>query len=80
MSARRVGRTTALDSNGVEPRDPLEVLLLGGDRDEYVDRSFWHDAEADGVTFQVRHEAQGWNEWNTPWPLQEGDEPFGRSF
>src|SRR5262249_49260716 len=67
---RTVRRGPGADSQGVEVRDPLEIMLLAGDRDEYVDRSFWHDAEADGVTFQVRHEAQGWNEWNTPWPLQ----------
>src|SRR5260221_4562554 len=36
---------------GAEPRDPLETSILGGDRDEYIDKSFWHDAEARGVTF-----------------------------
>ena len=63
----RLGRKTAPDSNGVEPRDPLEVLLLGGDRDEYVDRSFWHDAEADGVTFQESRVDGRWDEDGGEW-------------
>jgi hypothetical protein len=63
----RLGRKTAPDSNGVELRDPLEVLLLGGDRDEYVDRSFWHDAEADGVTFQESRVDGRWDEDGGEW-------------
>jgi hypothetical protein len=34
-----------------ELHDPLEISILSGDRDEYIDKSFWHDAEAAGVTF-----------------------------
>ncbi len=60
-------RGPAQDSNGVEPRDPLEVMLLAGDRDEYVDRSFWHDAEADGVTFQESRVDGRWDEDGGEW-------------
>ena len=35
----------------MDPRDLLELTILGGDRDEYIDKSFWHDAEARGITF-----------------------------
>jgi hypothetical protein len=63
-TARR-GPGTA--SQGVEVRDPLEVMLLAGDRDEYVDRSFWHDTEADGVTFQESRVDGRWDEDGGEW-------------
>jgi hypothetical protein len=63
----RLGRRPDPDSNGTEPRDPLEILLLAGDRDEYVDRSFWHDAEADGVTFQESRVDGRWNNDGGEW-------------
>ena len=47
---------------GMEPRDPLEITLLGGDRDEYIDKSFWHDAEAGGVTFDESRVDGIWDE------------------
>lgn len=47
---------------GIEPRDPLEITLLGGDRDEYIDKSFWHDAEAAGVTFDESRVDGIWDE------------------
>lgn len=49
-AVRRRGSWT--DSHGVEPRDPLELVVLAGEREEFVERSFWQDAEADGVTFE----------------------------
>jgi len=61
------GRGLAQESNGTEPRDPLEVMLLTGDRDEYVDRSFWHDAEAEGVTFQESRVDGRWDEDGSEW-------------
>lgn len=71
LSAGAPGRTArrgpGTDSQGVEVRDPLEVLLLAGDRDEYVDRSFWHDAEADGVTFQESRVDGRWDEDGGEW-------------
>ncbi len=45
-----------------EPRDPLEISLLSGDRDEYIDKSFWHDAEARGVTFDESRVDGIWEE------------------
>jgi hypothetical protein len=70
-SAGTSGRTArpgpGADSQGVEARDPLEVLLLAGDRDDYVDRSFWHDAEADGVTFQESRVDGRWDEDGNEW-------------
>ena len=60
-------RGSGAESNGVEARDPLEVMLLAGDRDEYVDRSFWHDAEADGVTFQESRVDGRWDEDGNEW-------------
>jgi len=60
-------RGPGVDSHGVEARDPLEVLLLAGDRDEYVDRSFWHDAEADGVTFEESRVDGKWDEEGSEW-------------
>jgi hypothetical protein len=50
-----------VDSHGVEPRDPLEFVVLAGDRDEFVERSFWQDAEADGVTFEESRVDGKWN-------------------
>ena len=47
---------------GAEPRDPLEIAVLGGDRDEYIDKSFWHDAEAHGVTFDESRVDGIWDE------------------
>ena len=47
---------------GAEPRDPLEITLLSGDRDEYIDKSFWHDAEAGGVTFDESRVDGVWDE------------------
>jgi len=64
---RAARRGPGADSQGVEVRDPLEVLLLAGDRDEYVDRSFWHDAEADGVTFQESRVDGRWDDEGTEW-------------
>jgi hypothetical protein len=63
----QLGRRPGLESNGTESRDPLEVLLLAGDRDEYVDRSFWHDAEAGGVTFQESRVDGRWDEDGGEW-------------
>ena len=60
-------RGVAPDSHGTEPRDPLEVLLLAGDRDEYVERSFWHDAEANGVTFQESRVDGRWDNEGAEW-------------
>ena len=45
-----------------EPRDPLELTILGGDRDEYIDKSFWHDAAAAGVTFDESRVDGVWDE------------------
>ena len=64
---RKAKRVPGADSQGVEARDPLEVMLLAGDRDEYVDRSFWHDAEADGVTFQESRVDGRWDEDGNEW-------------
>lgn len=47
---------------GMEPRDPLEITILGGDRDEYIDKSFWHDAEAASVTFDESRVDGIWDE------------------
>jgi len=63
----KLWRGLAQDSNGAEPRDPLEVMLLAGDRDEYVERSFWHDAEVDGVTFQESRVDGRWDEEGNEW-------------
>src|SRR5262249_10271180 len=65
--SRTVRRGLGADSQSVEVRDPLEVMLLTGDRDEYVDRSFWHDAEADGVTFQESRVDGRWDEDGGEW-------------
>ena len=45
-----------------EPRDPLETSILGGDRDEYIDKSFWRDAEAHGTTFDESRVDGVWDE------------------
>ena len=56
------------DSHGVEPRDPLELVVLAGDREEFVERSFWQDAEADGVTFEESRVDGKWNpQGGEPW-------------
>jgi len=67
QAGRIARRGPGADSQGVEVRDPLEVLLLAGDRDEYVDRSFWHDAEAGGVTFQESRVDGRWEEDGGEW-------------
>ena len=57
-----------MDRNGVEPRDPLELVVLAGDREEFVERSFWQDAEADGVTFEESRVDGKWNpQGGEPW-------------
>ncbi len=63
------GRRRGLSEFGAEPRDPLETSLLGGDRDEYIDKSFWHDAEAEGVTFDESRVDGRWDEEDSsePW-------------
>jgi hypothetical protein len=63
----RPRRGAGAESHGVEARDPVEVILLAGDRDEYVDRSFWHDAEADGVTFEESRVDGKWEEGGAEW-------------
>ena len=56
------------DSHGVEPRDPLDLVVLAGDREEFVERSFWQDAEADGVTFEESRVDGKWNpQGGEPW-------------
>ena len=45
-----------------EPRDPLELTILGGDREEYIDRSFWHDTVSGGVTFDESRVDGAWDE------------------
>ena len=47
---------------GAEPRDPLEVTLLGSDRDEFIDKSFWHDAVSGGGTFDDSRVDGVWDE------------------
>src|SRR5262249_8028347 len=59
---RRIGIRQVPREFGMEPRDPLEITLLGGDRDEYIDKSFWHDAEAHGVTFEESRVDGVWDE------------------
>ena len=57
-----------VDSHGVEPRDPLELVVLAGEREEFVERSFWQDAEADGVTFDESRVDGKWNpQGGEPW-------------
>jgi hypothetical protein len=57
-----------MDSHGVEPRDPLELLVVAGEREEFVERSFWQDAEADGVTFEESRVDGKWNpQGGEPW-------------
>jgi hypothetical protein len=60
--SRRAGLRRGPREFGMEPRDPLEITLLGGDRDEYIDKSFWHDAEAGGVTFDESRVDGIWDE------------------
>src|SRR5262245_47200267 len=47
---------------GAEPRDPLEIMLLAGDREEFLDKSFWQDAETQGVTFHESRVDGTWDE------------------
>ncbi len=61
-SRRRASAKRGLGEWSVEPRDPLETSILSGDRDEYVDRSFWHDAVAAGVTFDESRVDGIWEE------------------
>ena len=60
--SRGSGIRSELREFGTEPRDPLEISLLSGDRDEYIDKSFWHDAEAGGVTFDESRVDGVWDE------------------
>ena len=61
-------RGSWMDSHGVEPRDPLELVVLAGEREEFVERSFWQDAEADGVTFEESRVDGKWNpQGGEPW-------------
>jgi hypothetical protein len=61
-SGRRLHVKRGPDEFSAEPRDPLETSILGGDRDEYIDKSFWHDAEARGVTFEESRVDGIWDE------------------
>lgn len=61
-SSRGPGMRRGAREFGAEPCDPLEITLLGGDRDEYIDKSFWHDAEAGGVTFDESRVDGVWDE------------------
>lgn len=60
--SRGLGRQPGPAEWSVEPRDPLETSILGGDRDEYIDKSFWHEAEAAGVTFDESRVDGVWDE------------------
>src|SRR5262249_35430937 len=67
-AALREGKSgrTARQGPGADSQG-LEVMLLAGGGDEYVGRSFWHDAEADGVTFQESRVDGRWDEDGNEW-------------
>src|SRR5689334_7300558 len=61
-SGRGLGIRRGFGEWSAEPRDPLKTSILGGDRDEYIDKSFWHDAEATGITFDESRVDGIWDE------------------
>jgi len=53
-------RSPVQSVESVEPHDTLEDILLAGDREEYVDRSFWN--EVGDKTFQESRVDGIWEE------------------